>query len=137
MRNLLMFIVLFAATANADVVSEITQLLKEQDAAWNRGDLDGFLAPYDDTKNLVFVSTVVLRDVNDLKARYEKRYKTGAADFGKLTFSDLQVEGLAPGLARAWGRWSVDQSGKKSEGWFTLILQKQKGHWRIIHDHSS
>jgi hypothetical protein len=54
-----------------------------------------------------------------------------------LSFTDLQVEELAPGLARAWGRWAVDQSGKKSEGRFTLILQKQKGVWKIIHDHSS
>jgi uncharacterized protein (TIGR02246 family) len=123
--------------AFADPASEITQLLKDQDEAWNRGDLDGFVAPYDDTGKLVFVSSVVIRSPKELKERYEKRYKTGNADFGKLTFSDLQVEELAPGLARAWGKWSVEAKDKTSSGFFTLILQKREGHWRIIHDHSS
>ncbi|MCI0606264.1 nuclear transport factor 2 family protein [bacterium] len=65
------------------------------------------------------------------------RAKFGKADFGKLSFSQLQVEELAPGLARAWGRWTVEENSKKSSGWFTLILQKKGEHWRIIHDHSS
>jgi uncharacterized protein (TIGR02246 family) len=124
------------ACYGADTAAEIQQLLKEQDEAWNRGDLDGFIAPYDDT-NLVFVSTVVIRSAKELKERYEKRYKTGKADFGKLSFSQLQVEELAPGLARAWGRWTVEQKDKTSSGWFTLILQKKAEKWRIIHDHSS
>src|SRR4029453_8972991 len=123
--------------AFADAASEITQLLKNQDEAWNRGDLDGFVAPYDDTGKLVFVSSVVIRSPKELKERYEKRYKTGNADFGKLTFSDLQVEELAPGLARAWGKWSVEAKDKTSSGFFTLILQKREGRWRIIHDHPS
>jgi ketosteroid isomerase-like protein len=120
-----------------DTASEITQLLKAQDEAWNRGDLDGFVAPYDASGELVFMSSVIIRDPKDLKERYEKRYKDGQADFGKLTFSDLQVEELAPGLARAWGKWSVAQKDKTSSGYFTLILQKRNGQWRIIHDHSS
>src|SRR4026207_1961087 len=107
--------------AFADTASEITQLLKAQDEAWNRGDLDGFVAPYDDTGKLVFVSTVIIHSPKELKERYEKRYKTENADFGKLTFSDLQVEELAPGLARAWGKWSVEQKDKNSSGFFTLI----------------
>jgi ketosteroid isomerase-like protein len=120
-----------------DTGEEIRLLLKEQDEAWNRGDLDGFIAPYDDTNHLVFVSTVVTRSAKELKERYEKRYKSGKADFGKLSFSELQVEELAPGLARAWGRWSVAQKDKTSSGWFTLILQKKAEKWRIIHDHSN
>ena len=133
-------ILLFVSLAGfsfADPASEITKLLKDQDEAWNRGDLDGFVAPYDDTGKLVFVSTVIIHSPKELKERYEKRYKTENADFGKLTFSDLQVEELAPGLARAWGKWSVEQKDKNSSGFFTLILQKRDGHWRIIHDHSS
>ena len=121
----------------ADTTSEITQLLKAQDEAWNRGDLDGFIAPYDDSGKLVFMSSVIIHNPKELKERYEKRYKDGQADFGKLTFSDLQVEELAPGLARAWGKWNVQQKDKASSGYFTLILQKRNGQWRIIHDHSS
>ena len=139
MRKILFLLVFVSISifAFADPATEITQLLKEQDQAWNRGDLDGFIAPYDDTGKLVFVSSVVIRSSKELKERYEKRYKTGNADFGKLTFSELQVEELAPGLASAWGKWSVEAKDKTSSGFFTLILQKRDGRWRIIHDHSS
>ena len=105
--------------------------------AWNRGDLDGFLQPYDDSGRLVFVSTSVIRSAAELEQKYKKRYGAGGADFGKLSFSELQVEELVPGLARAWGKWTVQEKSKKSSGWFTLILQKEENRWRIIHDHSS
>jgi uncharacterized protein (TIGR02246 family) len=138
MRSILVLLVfIVSSVCYGDAAAEIGQLLKEQDNAWNRGDLDGFMAPYDDTNHLVFVSTVVTRSAKELKERYEKKYKSGKADFGKLSFSDLQVEELAPGLARAWGRWTVVQNKETSSGWFTLILQKKEEKWRIIHDHSS
>ena len=121
----------------ADAAKEITSLLKAQDEAWNRGDLDRFLEPYDDTGKLVFLSTALIRSPKDLKQKYEKRYGDGGSDFGKLSFSELQVEELSPGLARAWGKWTVQGKDNTSNGWFTLILQKQNGQWRIIHDHSS
>ena|SRR5688572_25897698 len=133
-----MLLVLLAATgAVADPVSEITAMMMEQDDAWNRGDLDGFLQPYDDSGRLVFVSTSVIRSAAELEQKYKKRYGAGGADFGKLSFSELQVEELVPGLARAWGKWTVQEKSKKSSGWFTLILQKEENRWRIIHDHSS
>ncbi|MCI0416083.1 nuclear transport factor 2 family protein [bacterium] len=139
MRAILFVLLLLVSSVSygGDADVEIRQLLKEQDDAWNRGDLDGFIRPYDDTNHLVFLSTVEIRSSKELKERYEKRYKSGKADFGKLSFSQLQVEELAPGLARAWGRWTVEENSKRSSGWFTLILQKKADQWRIIHDHSS
>lgn len=117
---------------------EIIALLEEQDAAWNRGDLDGFVKPYDETAELVYIgSSGPIRSAQVMKERYEARYKTRQSDFGKLTFSELQVEELAPGLARAWGKWTVEQNGKTQSGWFTLIMKKKPEGWRIIHDHSS
>jgi uncharacterized protein (TIGR02246 family) len=139
-RNLIFLLVILCAASvfGADLTAEITQLLKNQNEAWNRGDLEAFVSHYDDSGNLVFVSSVIIRSPKELKERYEKRYSSGQpSDFGRLTFSDLQVEELGPNLARAWGQWSVAQKDKKSSGWFTLILQKRNGQWRIIHDHSS
>jgi uncharacterized protein (TIGR02246 family) len=132
-------IVLFCSTfLIADTKSEIAALLEQQDQAWNRGDLDGFVKPYDDTGKLVFIgSSGVIRDPQALKEKYEKKYKVAGADFGKLTFSDLQVEELSKDLALVWGRWQVEQKESKSAGWFSLILQKTAAGWRIIHDHSS
>lgn len=140
MKTLSLIAILFLASFGyaSDATKEITDLLHEQDAAWTRGDLDGFMKPYDSSGNLVFMtSDGPVRSYDTLKARYEKRYKTGENDFGKLTFSDLQVEELAPGLARAYGKWTVEQKDKTLSGWFTLILKKTPAGWKIIHDHSS
>ena len=93
---------------------------------------------YDQSGKLVFMtSDGPLRSYQTLEERYKKRYGTGQNDFGKLTFSDLQVEELAKGVARAYGKWTVAQKDKTLSGWFTLILMKTRSGWRIIHDHSS
>jgi uncharacterized protein (TIGR02246 family) len=135
---ILLFLFGCASLLFADTKSEITALLERQDQAWNRGDLDGFLQPYDDSGKLVFIgSTGAIRNRGQLKEKYEKKYKVGGADFGKLTFSELQVEDLGDGIARAWGRWQVEQNDTKASGWFSLILMKTAEGWRIIHDHSS
>jgi ketosteroid isomerase-like protein len=136
---LLLIVISFSGVLWAGTVKEeITTLLMEQDAAWNRGDLDGFMKPYDDTSELVFMgSSGPVRSSQVLKEHYESKYKTGQSDFGKLTFSELEVEELAPGIARAWGKWQVEQKDQTLSGWFTLILQKKQNGWRIIHDHSS
>jgi ketosteroid isomerase-like protein len=135
---LLVFVLGLSTLVFADAKSEIIPLLKEQDAAWSKGDLDGFMKYYDSSSELVFMgSTGPVRSAQTLKDYYDKKYKKGAGDFGKLTFSDLEVEELAPGLARAWGKWLVEQKDQKLSGWFTLIWKKTAAGWRIIHDHSS
>ena len=135
---LLIFIFGWGSFVFADAKSEIIPLIKEQDAAWSRGDLDGFMKYYDPTSELVFMgSTGPVRSAEVLKDYYDKKYKKGNSDFGKLTFSDLEVEELAPGIARAWGKWLVEQKDQKLSGWFSLIWKKTPAGWRIIHDHSS
>lgn len=134
---LLITICLSCACFADDLNAEITQLLKEQNDAWNRGDLDGYVRPYDDSGNFVFVSSRIIRSPQKLKERYEQRYKAGESDYGKISVSELEVQELAPGLARAWGRWKVVFVRTEITGLFTLILQKKAGQWRIIHDHSN
>ena len=134
----LIFIFGWGSFVFADAKSEIFPLIKEQDAAWSRGGLDGFMKYYDPTSELVFMgSTGPVRSAQVLKDYYDKKQKKGNGDFGKLTFSDLEVEELAPGLARAWGKWLVEQKDQKLSGWFSLIWKKTPAGWRIIHDHSS
>ena len=135
---LLVLVLGLASFVFADAKSEIISLLKEQDAAWSRGDLDGFMKYYDSTSALVFMgSDGPIRSAQVLKDHYDKKYNKGKTDFGKLTFSNLEVEELAPGLARAWGKWLVEQKDQKLSGWFSLIWKKTPAGWRIIHDHSS
>jgi uncharacterized protein (TIGR02246 family) len=136
---LLFFLTIFLSCScfAEDLKEEISEVLKKQNEAWNKGDLEGYVRPYDDSGDFVFVSSTIIRSPQKLKERYELRYKAGKADYGQISVSELEVQELAPGLARAWGRWKVAFERTQITGLFTLILQKKAGEWRIIHDHSN
>jgi beta-aspartyl-peptidase (threonine type) len=136
---LTLLLLFFCSFLYAGTKEEITTMLQAQNEAWNKGDLDAFLKPYDPTDRLVFMgSSGPVRSLKVLKEHYESRYKKGENDFGKLTFSELEVEELSSSVARAWGKWMVEQKDKKPlSGWFSLILNKTNDGWKIIHDHSS
>jgi uncharacterized protein (TIGR02246 family) len=131
-------VICFAAHAADPETTAIQSMIDMQQDAWNRGDIAAFVRPYDDTGKMIFItSEEPVRSPGVLKERYEKRYATGAKDFGKLNFSDVTIELLSDSIARVYGKWHVTQKEKTSSGWFTLLLQKRDNEWRIIHDHSS
>ncbi len=121
----------------------IVGLLREQQAAWNRGDLEAFLRGYDRSPDLVFTAGAeIRRGFDETRARYLARY--GGADgaagghrMGRLEFADLEVRMLGRDGAVVLGRWRVTQSPERGEGVFTLALLRTRAGWRIVHDHTS
>lgn len=116
----------------------IQKLLEDQAAAWNRGDLEGFMKGYWNSERLSFFSG---NDRNlGWKAtmeRYRVRYQGEGKEMGKLRFSEVEIELLSPEAALVRGRFTLDTSKGKPTGLFTLILKKQPEGWRIVHDHTS
>ncbi len=128
--------------ADADTAAEkkaIQQVLDDQDAAWNRKDLEGFMAGYWKSPDLRFYSGGdVRRGWDETLDRYRKRYQAeGKEKMGTLTFSDLEIEVLGPDVAFARGRWQLVMEKEKPGGLFTLLLKKLPEGWRIVHDHTS
>ena len=116
---------------------EITALLTAQAAAWNRGDLDGFMQAYARSDTLRFASGGnVTYGWQQTLARYKKNYPDQAA-MGTLAFSDLVVTELAPDAALVFGRWQLTREKDTPHGLFTLTWRKTAAGWRIIHDHTS
>lgn len=120
----------------------VRRLLNEQAAAWNRGDLDGFLEGYWHSPEVVFQSGGTRNDGFDaMRDRYRKRYQSEGRVMGHLTFSDLEIETLGgkhPTHAFARGRYTLDMpDGSHPTGLFTLILRLFDDGWRIVHDHTS
>ncbi len=130
---------LAAAAADADAEAEIRAVLDRQVVAWNRKDLDGFVAGYWDSPRLVFQSGGDRSDgFAAMRERYRKNYQAAGKEMGTLAFSGVEVELLAPGAAFARGRWELTKAdGSKPAGLFTLILKKFPEGWRIVHDHTS
>ena len=132
-------LLLIALSARADSTAEIRALLDAQVAAWNRGDLEGYMAGYWKSPELTFYSgSTITQGWQPTLDRYRKRYQSEGHEMGKLTFSELHVEAFDATHAIAWGRWKLDmKDGKSPNGLFTVVLKKFDEGWRIVHDHSS
>lgn len=116
----------------------VVDVIKLQEAAWNAGDLDGFMAAYRMTEDITFYSRGEIQTGwVALRERYDQRYRTDGQPMGRLTFSDLQVQVVSRQFAVARGRWKVERAGRTAEGLFTLFLNRESEGWRIVHDHTS
>jgi beta-aspartyl-peptidase (threonine type) len=134
-----------AATAVAaepgagDPRAAVLALLDAQVEAWNRGDLEGFMAGYWRSPELVFCSGATLTKGWDATLEhYRKRYQAEGREMGRLGFDAVEVLPLGPDGAAARGAWRLRTSdGKEPHGLFTLVLRRVDGAWRIVHDHTS
>jgi ketosteroid isomerase-like protein len=115
----------------------IRAVLNAQVAAWNRGDIEGYMNGYDRSPNTEFVGAdSITRGWQDVLDRYKKRYDT-REKMGTLAFSDLEITMLSSDAALVLGRWRLKRANDEPHGTFTLLFRKRRAGWRIVHDHSS
>ena len=122
-----------------DGKSAVEQVLHTQQEAWNRHDLDAFMAGYWNSPELTFFSGA--KQTNGWQAtldRYKATYAGPGHEMGKLEFSELRIQILGPEAAFVRGAWELTMSdGRMPHGRFTLIFRKFADGWKIIHDHTS
>ncbi len=128
------------AQASASTESDraaITNVLDEQQSAWNAGDVSSFMKSYWDSPELTFAgSGGIARGWESVLARYKREYPDQAA-MGKVNFSDVEVRFLGPDAALVLGQWHLHRSSGDIGGVFTLVFQRLPEGWRIVHDHTS
>ena len=123
--------------SSADTMAQVEQVLADQAAGWNKGDVDTFMEGYARIPELRFASDgTVTHGWQETRDRYKKRYSDRAA-MGTLTFSDLDVTVLSPDAALAFGRWRLKNDQGEPNGLFTLLFRKTGAGWRIVADHTS
>jgi uncharacterized protein (TIGR02246 family) len=119
---------------------EIRTLLKNSEAAWNRGDLAAFASDYEDSPETTFIGREVTHGgIQAILERYRRNYPTREA-MGTLTFSELEIRTLAADVVLATGKYELKRTvaaGGDATGRFTLIFRRSTTGWKIIHDHSS
>jgi beta-aspartyl-peptidase (threonine type) len=116
------------------------QVLDQQLADWNAGDLDRFMETYLPGNGLTFFSGgTVTRGWDSLRDRYRTRYQVEGRSMGKLEFSEVKIDRLARDAALVTGNWSLaEDDGSRIGGLFTLVLRDTPGAgWKIVHDHTS
>lgn len=132
----------FAPTACGDRFSSsdrdaIEALLQAQQAAWNGGDLDGFMAGYLHDASLTFASGgEVHRGWEPTMARYRERYPDPAT-MGVLDFQIQEVRSLSADTALVLGGFVLTETPRAGTGVFTLVVKRREDGWRIVHDHTS
>lgn len=117
--------------------ADIRRQIDESVRAFNRGDLPGHLAIYDE--NVTFMTKDGPRPgVAPIEKAFRENYFREGRPIQQLRFEQLAVRPLGPDTALATARWILS-GGEKPEqsGWFTLVWQRMPAGWRAVHDHSS
>jgi ketosteroid isomerase-like protein len=117
----------------------VERVLRTQQEAWNRHDLEGFMAGYWNSPELTFFSDAKEHDGWQATIdRYLATYSSPGHEMGKLEFSGLRVVVLGQDSAFVRGSWKLTMSdGKTPHGLFTLVFRKFPEGWKIVHDHTS
>lgn len=118
----------------------VTAVLDGQREAWNAGDLDGFLAGYEQSEALLFTSGAkVRRGFGETRQKYVARYGESRETMGVLSFEILDVRalGACSDAAIVLGRWGLTETAQAGSGVFTIILERREDRWLIVHDHTS
>src|SRR6516165_12397191 len=86
-------LVILTGGESAKDKAAIQMLLDDQAAAWNKGDLEGFMAGYWRSDKLSFFAgdkkTAGWQATLD---RYRKKYQADGKEMGKLSFEELSIE---------------------------------------------
>ncbi len=129
-------LVLLSACSRTDGARDaaIATVMDDQEAAWDRGDIDGFMAGYSDT--VCFIgSRGRTCGRAAVTANYKRSYPDKAA-MGDLSFQTDEVLPLGTDHAWATGRWTLVRATDTLHGGYTLLWVKEQTGWRIARDHS-
>jgi uncharacterized protein (TIGR02246 family) len=111
-------------------------LLAHGAAAWNRGDLAGFMSDY--TSDASFVTPrQVVHGRAEIQSRYAPRFAPGGVR-DSLYFQDLEVDLLGPDALNAIAYYVLQRGDSiVARGPTSLVMRRIGGRWYIAHDHSS
>ncbi len=140
MKPYLLLFALFSsvvASAQSSAEGEIRKLLQTQTEAWNRGDLEGFMQTYWTSDSLQFIGkNGVTQGWQQTLDNYKRGYPDKAA-MGTLAFDILELKKLSDDYYYVTGKWMLQRTADAPGGYFTLLLKKINGAWKIVSDHSS
>ena len=124
----------------SDVRTALVAVCRAQQAAWNKGDIEAFMAEgYWDSDDMTFLSGGTwTRGYDPVLERFRDRYASKDNEMGRLTFTNLETLVLAADTGIVRGRWNlVFSDDTESSGLFTLLMRRFDEGWRIVHDHTS
>lgn len=133
----LLSLLLWVFPTAAVPTDEIANVISQQEAAWNRGDLDTYMQGYWNNDKVRFASGKKFRyGWAETLAAYKKNYPDKAT-LGQLKFTITETKMLSNYAAIVVGRWQLTRAKDNPNGVFTLLIEKIDDRWVITHDHTS
>lgn len=118
-------------------IEQVTSLMAQQEADWNRGDIDAFMEVYWKSEKLQFIGAKgITYGWDQTLANYKKAYPDQEA-MGILHFEIKSIEKLSKKVIMLAGSWELEKEGTNPGGHFLLVWKKIKGKWKIVADHTS
>lgn len=116
----------------------VRAVLDAQRDAWNRANLEGYMAGYFHDASIVFTSGGnIRRGWQETHDKYVAKYGGSAATMGHLGFDILSIQPLGADGAIVLGRWRLTDTPNAGAGVFSVAFARTPGGWRIVHDHTS
>lgn len=115
----------------------IRAVITRMEAAWNRGDFQGYMEGFANP-DVVFVSRGEFqKDWQGTLDHYIRDYGGSEATRGHLHFFDIRIEMLAPDAAQLISRYRLDRPQNPQDGINTRLMRKRDGKWVIALNHVS
>lgn len=107
-------------------------------SAWNRGDLDAFMTDYLSSDRTTYVTSKgIIHGPAAIRERYAPRFAAGGMH-DSLSFDGIEVDPLAPDVINVIAYYVLMRGDSLvARGPTSLVMIRQDGRLRIVHDHSS
>lgn len=139
-----LLLVAACATSPLDVSSleaqdrqQMLAALASSTESWNRGDLTGHLALYDES-----VTTMAKNGprpgIEAIERSFREAYFVNGKPKQELGTGQVTIRPLSRDSALMTGRFVLSGGGlHEQSGWFSLVWLRTAAGWRVVHDHTS
>lgn len=134
----LSLVFLFSQCQSKSQTSELEQLLEKQVAAWNKGDVEGFMEGYFKDSSMQFISKKGVRKGWSATLESYKKHYPSKSEMGTLVFKtdSLYFMDDKREFGHITGTWKLIRVSDTPSGYFSLITRKTPLGHKIIIDHT-
>ena len=123
-------------TTITDDKTAILKVMKDQEIAWSKNDLEGFMQGYIKSDSLKFYGKNGLtKGWQQTLDNYKKGYPTKEHS-GTLTFKVNDISPIETGSYWVMGEYFLSRKVGDANGVFMIIFKNIKGEWKIVADMS-
>tara|TARA_B100001250_G_scaffold60319_1_gene47052 strand:+ start:33 stop:497 length:465 start_codon:yes stop_codon:yes gene_type:complete len=125
----------YSTIQDSKEIHAIKTMLKTQQDCWNKGDIEGFMQGYWNSKELIFTSLKHKPTYGwkETLKRYKESYPSKES-MGELIFNIIDLELTSNTTATLKGKWELIKKDDHPNGIFWLNINKFDNNWLITKD---